>query len=270
MKLALCNEMFPDVPLERVCAVTKRLGYEGIEIAPFTLAEQVGEISSGRRREIKSIITDQGLQTVGLHWLLAGSDGLHITTQDESVWDRTRDYLKQLIDLCHDLGGEVMVFGSPKQRSLLGGQTFEGAWQRAVDMFGAVLDQAKASNVMLCLEPLTTKETDFINTAAQGMEMVRQLNHPNFKIHLDVKAMCGEAMPVADIIRSVPVADIGHIHVNDENLYGPGMGQVDYAPIFEALGDIGWDRWLSVEVFKYDPDGETIARRSIEYLKSFL
>ncbi len=132
MKLALCNEMFQETPLEQVCAVAKGLGYEGIEIAPFTLAEQVGEISPGRRREIKSIITDQGLQTVGLHWLLAGPDGLHITTQDESVWRRTRDYLKQLIDLCHELGGEIMVFGSPKQRSLLGGQTFEGAWQRAV------------------------------------------------------------------------------------------------------------------------------------------
>jgi len=74
---------------------------------------------------------------------------------------------------------------------------------------------------------------------------------------------------VPDIIRSVRAEDIGHFHVNDANFYGPGMGDVDYGPIAEAIGDIGWDKWLSVEVFKYDPDPETIARKSIEYLCSY-
>jgi sugar phosphate isomerase/epimerase len=193
-----------------------------------------------------------------------------MTTTEDSVYGRTRDYLKQLVDLCHELGGKVLVCGSPKQRNLLPGQTFAGAWQRAANLFHSVLDQAKKAGVTLCLEPLSPKETDFINTVAQGLEMVRQLNHPNFKIHLDVNAMCSESIPVADIIRSVPVADIGHVHVNDENLYGPGMGQIDYLPIIAALRDIGWDSWLSVEVFKFDPDGETIARKSIDYLKSLL
>jgi sugar phosphate isomerase/epimerase len=62
--------------------------------------------------------------------------------------------------------------------------------------------------------------------------------------------------------------DIGHFHVNDANLYGPGMGDVDYAPIAEAVRDVGYDRWLSVEVFKYDPDPETIAQKSIDYLRN--
>ena len=99
--------------------------------------------------------------------------------------------------------------------------------------------------------------------------MVREIEHPNFKIHLDVKAMCSESQPVSDIIRSVKSEDIGHFHVNDENLYGPGMGKIDYGPIAAAIKEIGWDKWLSVEVFKYDPDPETIARESIEYLRSF-
>ena len=135
-------------------------------------------------------------------------------------------------------------------------------------MLGGVLDKASRLDATICLEPLSPVETDFINTVAEGMRMVRQISHPNLKIHLDVKAMCSEDTPVPDIIRSVRAEDIGHFHVNDANLYGPGMGDVDYGPIAEAINYIGWDKWLSVEVFKYDPDPETIARKSIEYLRS--
>jgi len=269
MKFALCNEMFEDRPMAQVCPAARRLGYDGIEIAPFTLATHAGDISSARRKEVRHIIEGEGLETVGLHWLFAGPDRLHITTPDETVWRRSRDYLKILIDLCGDLGGKVLVIGSPKQRNLVDGQTAEGAWGRAVEMFESVLKKAEEQNLTLCIEPLAPQETNFINTVAEGMRMVRQINHRHFKIHLDAKAMCTEGKPVPEIIRSVTAVDIGHFHVNDPNLYGPGMGQVNYEPIAEAINDIGYDHWLSVEVFKYDPDPETIARQSIKYLRTF-
>ncbi len=269
MKFAFCNEMFEGGAMADVCAVSRRLGYDGIEIAPFTLAASADEVSAEQRKEVRQTIEDSGLETVGLHWLFAGPAGLHMTTPDESVRGRTRDYLSVLLDLCKDLGGRVMVLGSPKQRSLVEGQSRDEAWKNAVELLSSVLDRAGDLGVTICLEPLSPVETDFINTVSEGMEMVRQINHPNLKIHLDVKAMCSEPTPVAEIIRSVRVEDIGHFHVNDANLYGPGMGDVDYGPIAEAIKDIGWNEWLSVEVFKYDPDAETIARKSIEHLRSF-
>jgi sugar phosphate isomerase/epimerase len=269
MKLALCNEMFERRPMAEVCSVVRKLGYDGLEIAPFTLAPSAEEVSAEQRKEVRQIFEDHGLQTVGLHWLFAGPAGLHMTTTDNQVWGRTRDYLSCLLDLCADLGGKVLVLGSPKQRSIVEGQTKDGAWQRAVDLLSSVMDKAGQLGLTICLEPLSPAETDFVNTVAEGMKMVRQIDHPNFKIHLDVKAMCSEPTPVPDIIRSLRVEDIGHFHVNDPNLYGPGMGEADYAPIAEAVNEIGWDKWLSVEVFKYDPDPETIARRSIEYLRKF-
>ncbi len=269
MKFALCNEMFEGWPMAEVCSIAKRLGYNGIEIAPFTLPASAEDISAELRKETRQIIADSGLETVGLHWLFAGPTGLHITTTDKKIWGRTRDYLSCLLDLCSDLGGKVLVLGSPKQRSLLPGQRFEDARRRASELLVSVLDKAEKLGLTICLEPLSPVETDFINTVAQGIEMVRQINHPNLKIHLDIKAMCSETKPVPDIIRSVRAEDVGHFHVNDANLYGPGMGDVDYGPIAEAVRDIGWDRWLSVEVFKYDPDPETIARKSIEYLRSY-
>ena len=269
MKFALCNEMFEGRPMAEVCSTARKLGYHGIEIAPFTLATSANEITAGQRKETRSAIEEAGLQAVGLHWLFAGPSGLHMTTTDNQIRGRTRDYLSCLLDLCGDLGGKVLVLGSPKQRSIVEGQTKEGAWQRAVELLSSVLDQAEQLGLTICLEPLSPVETDFINTVAEGMKMVRQIDHPSLKIHLDVKAMCSEPTPVPDIIRSVNAGDIGHFHVNDANLYGPGMGDVDYAPIAEAIKDVGWDKWLSVEVFKYDPDPETIARKSIEYLKKF-
>jgi sugar phosphate isomerase/epimerase len=261
--------MFEDRPMTEVCSVVRELGYQGLEIAPFTLAPSAEEVTAEQRKEVRKIIKDHGLQTVGLHWLFAGPTGLHMTTTDNQVWGRTRDYLSCLLDLCNDLGGKVLVLGSPKQRSIVESQSKDSAWLRAVELLSSVLDKAGQLGLTICLEPLSPVETDFINTVAEGMEMVRQIGHPNLKIHLDVKAMCSESTPVPEIIRSVNADDIGHFHVNDANLYGPGMGDVDYTPIAEAIKDVGWDKWLSVEVFKYDPDPETIARKSIEYLKQF-
>ena len=269
MKFALCNEMFGGPPTQKVCSVVHSLGYDGLEIAPFTLAQSARDITARQRREVRQTVADSELEVVGLHWLLAGPSGLHITTPDEAVWRKTRDYFSILLDICRDIGGKVLVLGSPKQRSIIEGQTRDGAWKQAVDLLSSVLDKAAELELMICLEPLSPVETNFINTVAEGMEMVRQINHPNFKIHLDVKAMCAEGRPVPDIIRSVRVEEIGHFHVNDPNLYGPGMGDVDYEPIAGAIKDIGWDRWLSVEPFKYDPDPETVARKSIEYLRKF-
>jgi sugar phosphate isomerase/epimerase len=280
MKFALCNEMFEGRPVAEVCSTAKRLGYHGIEIAPFTLAPSAEDITYEQRLEVRKVITDSGLETVGLHWLFAGPDNLHITTPDNKIRERTTDYLLILLDLCSDLGVKVLILGSPKQRSISPGQSKQDAWKRAADLLSNVLDKARELGLTICLEPLSPVETDFINTVEEGMRMVRQIDHPSLKIHLDVKAMCSERVAateqsevdgnqghaVAKIIHSVRAEDIGHFHVNDPNLYGPGMGDVDYGPIAQAINDVGWDKWLSVEVFKYDPDPETIARKSIEYL----
>src|SRR4030042_3640952 len=155
MKFALCNEMFEGRPMAEICAIAKRLGYEGIEIAPFTLSRSAEDITAKQRKEVRQIIEDHGLETVGLHWLFAGPAGLHITTTDDKIWGRTRDYFSCLLDLCSDLGGKVLVLGSPKQRNVVKGQTREGAWRRAVEMLSSVLDKAGELDLTICLEPLS-------------------------------------------------------------------------------------------------------------------
>jgi sugar phosphate isomerase/epimerase len=270
IRLGICNELFEGWELDRVSRTVKALGYEGIEIAPFTLAPRAIDLTAARRKELRAMVEDAGLATIGLHWLLAKTEGLYLTSPDEVVRRKTGDYLVALAELTRDLGGTLMVLGSPKQRDLLPGVSHDQAALYALEVFHRVMPALGAIGVDLCLEPLAPSETNFLNTCAQAMDLIRQVNHPNFKLHMDVKAQSGEiGTSVPDLIRRY-ARTAGHFHAQDVNLRGPGMGDVDFAPIMKALVDSGYDRWVSVEVFDFSPGAETTAGQSIACLKEKL
>lgn len=269
MKFATCNEHFEGWAFPRLCRFVKDAGYDGVELAPFTLAPTITELDAGRRSELRQQAADVGVEIIGLHWLLAGTQGLYLTSPDAEVRQRTAEYLIALAQATRDLGGDIMVFGSPKQRSLLPGVSWDQAFDFATDTFRQAIHGIADCGVSLCMEPLAPAETDFINTCAEGARLMEAIAHPNFVLHLDVKAMSSESTPVVDLIRQyIPRA--GHFHANDPNKRGPGFGDVDFVQIFRALLDSGYDRWVSVEVFDYTPDPETIATKSIEYMKRSL
>jgi sugar phosphate isomerase/epimerase len=258
LKLGICNELFEGWRFDRVCRTVKEIGYDGLEIAPFTLAPVITDVSPERRRELRAIVEDAGLRTIGLHWLLAKTEGFYLTSPDANVRRATADYLVALAEATHDLGGTLMVLGSPKQRNLLPGVTYDQAVRYAVDAFQRAMPAIGALGVTLCLEPLAPNDTDFLNTCAQAMEVIHEVNHPFLKLHLDVKAQSSEPSTSAFA---------GHFHAQDVNLRGPGMGEVDFEPIMQALVDANFQGWVSVEVFDFSPGAEETARRSIECLK---
>jgi sugar phosphate isomerase/epimerase len=266
MRLAICNEIFQDWPPEAVVGYCAKLGYDGLEIAPFTLAKTVGEISPAQRRQLRQAAARAGLAICGLHWLLARTEGLYLNHPDAAVRERTTRYLCELVDCCADLGGGILVLGSPQQRNILPGLTARQAWDLAAQTLAGVVPRAETQGVVLCLEPLSPAETNFINTAAEAIRFARQFNSAAIKIILDVKAMCSEPEPIPRLIRqSWP--HFAHFHANDKNLKGPGFGEVDFGPIAAALGQVGYDGWVSVEVFKFEEGPEAIASRSLECLR---
>jgi sugar phosphate isomerase/epimerase len=265
-RYAICNETFEGWDHARICRQAAELGYTGLEMAPFTLAPRITDVTPAQRRQLRQEAEAAGIQIIGLHWLLAKTEGLQLTSPDPAVRQRTADYLVELARGCRELGGELMVFGSPAQRRIPAGATPQAATDYAVDTFRRSVNGIADTGVKLCLEPLAPAEADFIQTAAEAVAILERIGHPNFVLHLDVKAMSSEAFPIPDLIRK-HAARTGHFHANDANRRGPGFGDVGFVPIFRALKEASYKGWVSVEVFDYNPDPVTIARESIRYMR---
>lgn len=269
MRFAICNETFQDWPFERAFRFAADVGYTGLEIAPFTINTSAYEISLARRNEIRGQAEASGLEIIGLHWLLAKTTGYYLTTPDGAVRRRTTDYLCELARLCRDLGGCIMVLGSPAQRNLLPGVSHAQAMELAADCIRGAMPTLEECGVTLALEPLGPKDGNFLLTAELGRQLCEMVGSPHCRLHLDCKAMATETKPIPQLLRENSRL-LEHFHANDPNMRGPGMGQLDFVPIFQALAEIEYRGWVSVEVFDYAPGVEALARDSIEYMQECL
>lgn len=275
LKLALCNEMFEDWNTEkgfdfpRVFEFIKKCGYDGVEIAPFTIDTDAFRISAVRRVDIRREAEKNGLEITGLHWLLSKAEGYYLTSPDAVVRQKTADYFQELTRLCADLGGHVMVLGSPKQRNLLPGVTKEKAFEYAAETLGKVVPLLENCGVTIALEPLAPNETDFLANSDEAVKLLKMIDAPKqVSLLLDCKAMAGgekESMP--DLIRRHKDY-MAYFHLNDPNLRGPGFGDLDFVPIVSALKEIGYTGWASVEVFDYTPGLEKLAKDSLTHMKT--
>lgn len=266
-RYAFCNEAFEDWEFARICDYLAELGYAAVEAAPFTFEQSVFDITAEQRAGARQAAADAGIEIIGLHWLLVGPDGLHLTHPDQAVRQRTTDYLRGLIALGHDMNAPYLIFGSPNQRNLPDGVDYEQGMAYAAEVFRSVCDEAQQAGTLIAIEPLAPPLCQFITTAAEGADLVRRVNHPAFKLHLDVKAMeSGESEPPADVIRA-HAGTFPHFHANDENLKGPGFGATDFVPIMQALHDTGYDGYVSIEIFDFEPHAEVQAREGIRYLR---
>ncbi len=275
MKLATCNEPWKgSASIEETFRIAAGLGYEGVEIAPFTLCDHVDEVSPARRREIAEAAAESGVQIVGLHWLFVSPPGLHLTTPDEAVRRRTADYLRSLTDFCADLGGQVMVLGSPRQRNIEPPTTRAEAWQRARDVLASCADTLEARGVTLCIEALAPAETNFIQTLDESTALADEIGRPGIDVMIDVKAMSSMPDGVLGTIRRFG-ARARHFHANQPTGRGVGMpledgrpDPIDWPAVLKALKESGFSGWVSTEPFDYRPDPTTVAKTAIECLRN--
>jgi sugar phosphate isomerase/epimerase len=272
MKIALCNEVLQPLPFERQCALAAALGYDGLELAPFTLAPDPMALTDAMARQFARMAADQGLAITGLHWLLVAPSGLSMVSADAAQRRRTTDVMVRLVELCRLMGGRYLVHGSPKQRSVPAGTTRAAALERARECLARAARAAEQHGVVYCIEPLSPAETDLINTVAEAATLVDEIGSPAFRTMIDCSAAGqSETTALPDLIaRWVPTGKIAHVQVNDPNRRGPGQGALAFAPVLAALQAAGYDGVLAVEPFDYVPDGPTCAARAIGYLRGLL
>jgi sugar phosphate isomerase/epimerase len=272
MKISTCSEHFMGWSIEKILQQAAQLGYDGVEVAPFTIADSVTKISSKKRTQIRRVARESGIEIAGLHWLLGNTQGLHISDPDERIRKRTREYIKALIQFCADLGGRFLVHGSSQQRTVKEGWDFEESWKRARQTFESCLEIAKKMNVTYCIEPLERTKTNFLNNIEEALRLVNEINHPHFQMMVDCRSASAEETSVPEaLLKACKSGHLRHVHVNDANGKGPGFGEVSFAPILKTLIENGYEGYISVEVSPpFEPDPLTIASRSIGYLKGVL
>jgi sugar phosphate isomerase/epimerase len=231
----------------------------------------VTEISLSRRKAIRRAAEKGGIEIVGLHWLLVKPEGLHINHPDEIIRISTQEYMEALIHFCADIGGKLLIHGSPHQRTIQHEWNFKESWERARETFKACLETARKREVVYCIEPLSRTSTNFINTVAEGLRLVKEIRHPNFKMVFDCRhALAQEKSVTEALVQALDSRMLCHIHVNDANGKGPGFGETRFTAILNTLIKNHYHGYLSVEVYPFDPDPQTIASRSIGYLKGIL
>ena len=269
MRFALCNEIFKEFELEKQFRVAAELGFDALEVAPFTLADWVQDITPETRREIVRLSSQTGVEVVGLHWLLVGPTGLHATSPDPEVRKKTIAYVQDLVRFGVEIGGKLMVVGSPQQRNVLEGvRTADGiGW--FCDAMAACADLPEAKDFTICIEPLYRGTANFLNTAADGRALADRIGRPNVRVILDCYSMWHEEDDPGQSVRDTR-DHLAHVHVNDNNKRAPGCGDFDFGAVFDALLEIGYDGHCSIEVFDFDPEPIEHARMGLAHLKAEL
>ena len=266
IKFSICNEVFENWSWAETVRAVAAAGYDGIEIAPFTLAESVNDLDPIARGEIRARAEEAGLAIAGLHWLFVSPPGLHITADDMATRQRTCAYFQDLIHFCGDVGGQVMVIGSPRQREVPEGVPYAKARARFLEMITSSLDDAAARGVTLCIEALPADQTNFITSLGEAVALVQEVGHPAFRTMFDVHNAYLETETLPGLVqRYLPY--IGHVHVNEMDGGYPGSGDMDFRPILRALDEGGYQGYVSAEVFDFAPGAELIARETLAHLR---
>jgi sugar phosphate isomerase/epimerase len=265
---SICNEAFETWPFADACQAIRKIGYTGIEIAPFTLAERPGNVTPAQRAEYRAIIADSGLTFVGFHWLMVSPKGLHVTTPDGDLRRQSWDHIRDLIDLCADLGPDgVMIFGSPKQRSSTGGLTPAEATRNFIDGLAGVAPHAVHRGVTVLVEALPANQADIVLTLAEAVDIVRQIDSPGVRTMFDVHNAVDEAESHAALIDRY-FDYIRHVHVNEIDGRHCGAAEYDFSPVLEILSRRGYRGWVSLEAFDFTPGPVRLAEESLQHLES--
>ncbi len=278
MKYSICSDTFPGWSIEGIFNFAKEAGYEAVELASYSFCNSITEVDAAERQRMREWADAASIDIAGIHALFTPipnmqplfscPEGLQLNSADPEIREWTTGYLKELIRFCGEIGGTNVVLGSAKSRSIPEEIPYDEGWKMARETLRECAEYCANYGVVLSLEPIHSSLTNFINTPDEAMKMVREVDHPNLMWMLDCFAAYNQGVDVPRAIRQHGKF-LAHVHMNDENKSWPGTGRIDFPSIAQALKDIGYSGYLSVEVMDLNPDPETIAREAIRSLRTY-
>jgi D-psicose/D-tagatose/L-ribulose 3-epimerase len=217
----------------------KRHGFDGIEVPLFDPNNFAAE-------DIRTGVEGNGLECTVCSVI---SHGMSLIADDADVRRRTIAHLKECAKATAEAGSAILAGPLYAPIGEMPGRRRTSAeWQRAVEGYQAIAPTFAAHGVTLALEPLNRFETYFLNTAADAAELCKQVDHPNVGILFDTFHANIEEKNIADGFRTV-AQYLKHVHTCENDRGTPGSGHVEWKPVFQALAEIGYDGWLTIESF---------------------
>ncbi|RLG96025.1 sugar phosphate isomerase/epimerase [Candidatus Bathyarchaeota archaeon] len=270
--LFLWTEIFDEaaIPLIRKA---KRLGYDGVEI-PLRRLDLI-DIEKTRRE-----LEGQNMECIGSVGLSLEHD---LTSDDEETRRRGIEWMKRCVRITSELGGDLVcgviytAWGK-----ITGRWRTEDEWRRSVDALKEICRFARDYDVTLGIEPVNRFETYFLNTASDAVRLARDIGEPNIKVHLDTFHMNIEEKNFYDPIKRAGDL-LWHMHCCENDRGIPGTGHVNWDEVFQALSEIGYNRWLVIESFTPEimevaastatwrelaPSTDAIAKDGLEFIRA--
>lgn len=264
MKRAVCNELFGSLGFPETCGLMASHGFDGIEIAPFTLFDENGKLPTTTIQMAKRSLADNGLGFAGFHWLFARPAGLFMVSGDSAVRAKAWNQLQHLLEAAGELGGGPLTFGSPKQRdsgqlpkTLARGYLAEG--------LRGLCKLAVSCNSMVLIEALQSVDTNMINTLDEASDFIAEVGCPSVAGMFDFHNCGDEFLPWDQLIRRHR-GIIRHVHLNTLDGGYPLHPDPDYLAAFRALKDIGYSEWVSLEIFTEPDDPSAVLAATAGFL----
>lgn len=271
MRYAACNELVEERSFAESCDLLARCGFEGVEIAPFTLSDDPRAIDAAAAKRVRRSIREAGLACAGLHWLLRAPPGLHLAHPEPGTRSRSWEVLRSLIELCAELDGDVLVLGSGKQRGETDGVSAGDAYAVLRDGLGELAMHCERAGVSFLVEPLPARITGVINTLEQAESLVSQIGNPCVASMFDFHNCEDETSPWDRLIKT-HAGVIRHVHLNDKAGKAPSLSalsreeRVAFVAAFEALRAADYGGWVSLEVFNVSASAELVLRETRRFL----
>lgn len=261
MNIAISNIAWGKSEDKTILAILKKHHIKGIEIAPTKIWKNPIKASNKSINELKAYWIKNGISFIAMQSILFGHPKLTIFDTKE-IRQKTLEYILKIIILAQRMGIKIMVFGSPKNRNIKNHPS--QAFEIACEFFSKIGTAAKQHNIYFCIEPNPPSYgTNFINNTNEAIALIKAINHPNFRLHLDAGAL---ALNNEDYEESIKKGFpyLSHFHISQPYLAPVGKGVVNHKKIAKILKDLKYEKWVSIEMIN------TNTKNSIETIDKTL